>query len=198
MKPAAPATHGADLRTVCLLVAALVALAAAFAAFGAAPRSRAAALTAPALPSADARCQAGNVTAAQRAAEATAGADAHMARYPFAPAEGLRALALLAEARDCLLLAGAAAGADRALAQRAASYRERVAADYRDHVTRVRHALAQREAGNDDGELERVRDDVAYLLELLAGRQEPFVAELRGLHSELEAGRRARSKEAGR
>jgi hypothetical protein len=172
-------TRHSDLRTACLLVAAIVAVTAAIMA-GGDSRSRAEALVAPELPATDTRCDAERHAAEQRAADAVVAADAHMARYPFAPAAGLRALALLAEARDCLTLAAAAGSDPDQLAQRTAHYRALVTADYRDRITRVQRALAQRE-------LAPARDDVAYLLELLAGQQHPFVSELRGLQLELDA-----------
>jgi hypothetical protein len=162
-----------------LLVAAVAAVAAALAA-GSDSRSRADALAAPELPVLDAHCEANASEAAQRAAEAARAADAHMARYPFAPAAGLQALAALAEARDCLALVTVPPANHDQLARRAANYRARLTADYRDRVTRVRRAVVE-------SRLEPVRDDVAYLLELLSGQHGPFVAELRGLQLELDA-----------
>jgi hypothetical protein len=185
-----PATHvpnvtpaasprSADVRTGCLLVLAVAALAAVLA-VGSDSRSRAEALVAPELPVLDARCQADASEAGHRAAEAARAADAHMARYPFAPAAGLQALARLAEAEDCLaLVPGTTARRDQ-LSRRAARHRARLTADYRDGVTRVRRAVEQ-------SRLEPARDDVAYLLELLSGQHGPFVAELRGLQLELDA-----------
>jgi len=178
-EPQATGARSVDPRTACLLVAAVAAVGAAFAA-GGEPRSRADALVAPELPVADARCEVAAHEAARRARDAALGADAHMARYPFAPGEGLRALALLAEARDCLALAAAPPADAAELARRTARYRARVGADYRERVTRVRRALAQ-------ARLELARDDVPYLLELLAGQQSAFVAELRGLQLDLDA-----------
>ncbi|HMI91958.1 MAG TPA: hypothetical protein VK509_11370, partial [Polyangiales bacterium] len=81
MKPATQATaaRSVDPRTACLLVAAVAAVAAAFAA-GGESHSRADTLVAPALPAEDARCEVAPHEAARRAAAAALGADAHMAR----------------------------------------------------------------------------------------------------------------------
>lgn len=209
--------RSAGLRTAGLLVVALVALAAALTAGGAARAPLATAPALP-LPTGEARCPTdGPATAAARAAAAAAAADWHMARYPFASREGPRALSLLAEARACLALAprsgegaddtasardrapprnaAALLPTDAALAERTERYRVLITGDYRDRVTRVRHVLARRRpgllgagSGLPAAELEHVRADVGELLALLAGRDEEFVAELRGLQLELDAG----------
>jgi hypothetical protein len=166
------ASQRAELRNAGSLI---VAVAAVFAAFSVGRGSGANAPlgNAPALPAPWIACGADAAQARQRADDAERTAQARMARYPFAPDEGMRALALLAEARDCLLLAGARSG-DTPLAARAAIYRARIANDYRDHLTRVRHALEL-----DD--LPHAVDDVRYLSALFAGRDEAFSAELRTL-----------------
>lgn len=171
-------TRRFEPRSTVLLIMAGAALIAAFG-VGANTRETARLHDAPSLPAVTAACSADPAHAAQRARDGSRSADAHLARYPFAPEEGLRALALLAEARECLRRAGSAED-DPALATRATRYRERIAADYRDHLARLRHALAQ-------GELPQAADDVRYLRALFGEQGGSFALELRALELEVEA-----------
>ena len=172
------ASQRAELRNAGMLIVAVATLIAAFSVgrdAGASVRLR----NAPVLPAPWAACDVGAALARQRANDAARSAEARMARYPFAPDDGMRALELLAEARDCLLRAGASSE-DATLAARSAAYRGRIADDYRDHLTRLRHALER-------GDLPHAEGDVRYLSALFAGRNEVFSAELRALELDARA-----------
>lgn len=79
--------------------------------------------------------------ARQRARRAAAGAEGAILRYPFAAAEGPRALALLAEASACQTRAGEKVAAERIDARRE-RWLTRLRADYRDYRLRLSRALA--------------------------------------------------------
>jgi len=135
------------------------------------PTDRASRAEAPPLPGLPLRCDVSREAASERAAQADLLAEAAIARYPFAPGDGLRALAELATASGCHTFASepdAAARADR----RASLWRQRLERDYRDHVVRYGRASTQ-------GHLALARADIAYLLELLALHESPFTSQLR-------------------
>jgi hypothetical protein len=104
---------------------------------------------------------------------------AKIARYPFAPSDGLSALRLLDEAQHCYALAADAVGQAR-VALRAKLWRARVERDYRDHVIRYRRALAAARP-------ELALRDIAFLEALLSHQDGPFLAQLRQAQRELEA-----------
>jgi hypothetical protein len=125
------------------------------------------------------RCLVPAEAAGARASAAERAALDKIARYPFAPGEGLRACELLAEAESCASAAGDQASAAR-LHARASAWRSRLEREYRDRLTRYRRARSS----------ERPRQalaDVLFLLELLAGHDGPFPARLRQIRLELEA-----------
>jgi len=137
------------------------------------------ALDAPALPEPRARCQAPVEVSGQRAIAAERAATDKVARYPFMPGEGLRALELFSEAENCALAAGDRAGATRAKA-RSQVFHQRLSAEYRDRLTRYRRARVS----------ERPRQalsEVVFLLELFSRHDGPFPVQLRRVRLELEA-----------
>jgi hypothetical protein len=94
-----------------------------------------------------------------------------MQRYPFAPQDGLEALARLAEAVDCARLAGDS-GAMSEPSQQLAQAHERIERDFRDHSQR--YALLRKH--------ERMReaaDDIAYLTALGWPESGAFAEQLR-------------------
>lgn len=136
-------------------------------------------LAAPSLNAGETACDAPIEAAGERAHQAEDAALAKVARYPFAPAEGLRAARLLDLAEHCHARAGNAAGSERA-ADRKRAWQALLERDYRDHLNRYRRALhAQRPA--------QAREDVSFLLELLSQQDGPFVAQLRDAERELDA-----------
>jgi hypothetical protein len=169
---------GHQLRSAALLIAAVAVSIAALRA-GTVATADDRLRNAPDLPSPSSSCDADAASAARRAEQAARIADARMMRYPFAPEEGLRALASIAEARECSSLAGTS-HVDSRLAERGAAYRTRIAADYHDHLTRLRHALAS-------GDLPRAGEDVRYLRALLGERDAAFAAQLRAIELEIDA-----------
>lgn len=178
--PAHDATHApatAPLPALLLLGALLVLLALGLWRLDTAPAEID--VTAPPLPVSQAACDVSTDAALAQAAQSEAAALARIARYPFDATEGLAALHLLAQAEACYATAGREQDRTRAAA-RTGAWRARIERDYRDHLTRYRRAiLAQRPA--------LARDDVSFLLELLAGHDGPFPARLRRLQREQEA-----------
>jgi hypothetical protein len=155
---------------VVLLALCAVAVAFCAAQFDAEPDT-AAAPEAPPLPRLNVRCEATGDAAAQTALDAEQAALAKIARYPYAAAEGLRALLRLAEAKRCFELAGDRVGMAR-VDQRERSWRARLERDYRDHLTRYRRALSTSQTA-------QLRLEIDVLLELLADQQGKFVNQLR-------------------
>jgi hypothetical protein len=123
-------------------------------------------------------CSAPRSGAIRRAEEAALAAAAKVSRYPYAPNEGLAALALLVEAERCHALAAdpIAAAAARA---RAAGWHSKLASDFRDHLVRYRIALAADRRA-------QARSEVAFLLALLAHESPEFTSALRNEQRELE------------
>jgi hypothetical protein len=137
------------------------------------------ALDAPALPEPRARCQAPLEVSGQRAIAAERAAADKVARYPFVPGEGLRAIGLFSEAENCAMLAGDRAGAARAKA-RSQVFHQRLSAEYRDRLTRYRRArVSQRPR--------QAVSEVVFLLELFSAHDGPFPVQLRRVRLELEA-----------
>jgi hypothetical protein len=135
-------------------------------------------LHAPALPTVGKRCQAPIEVYSRRAIELERVGLDKVARYPFAPAEGLRAVGLLTEAESCALAAKEQAVAAR-LRARAEAFRRRLERDYRDRLTRYRRARASARHA-------QALADVLFLLELLRAHDGPFPAQLRRVRLELE------------
>jgi len=102
-----------------------------------------------------------------RGREALDQARAHMARYPFAPEEGPRAVVLALEAQRCLAELDAAQ-ADRA-AREAERWTHRLARDYAAARARLTRALATEDAT-------AAREEIATLTRLLAGHDDPYTA----------------------
>lgn len=125
----------------------------------------------PVLPERDAACAASEAQLAQRGREARAAAAAKIARYPFAPDEGLKALQLLREAERCFNLAGDRA-ASAAASAHAQAWRVRLRNDARDHWLRYRVSLAS-ERGH------HALPDIEFLLALFGSEAGTFGARLR-------------------
>jgi hypothetical protein len=131
------------------------------------------------LPQLRVACAAKPDAARSRAKELERIALAKTARYPFAAEDGLPALHALTEAEDCYALAGAVA--ERAAVQaRRDRLLVRLERDYRDHVTRYRHAC---EIGRGVPAL----SDLHFLLSLFRGEHAPWLAQLKHNQNELEA-----------
>jgi hypothetical protein len=94
-------------------------------------------------------------------------------RYPFAPEEGPRALALISEAAHCLELAGDAPAAN-ALRHHSARLSTRIEGDYRELRIRLERALAARRHGQALRATRRLRA-------LLNERRGPYASHLRTL-----------------
>lgn len=137
------------------------------------------AIAPPPLPRVEAPCGAVGDAAGEHARRTEAAALARIARYPFAPADGLAADRLLDEAKHCYASSGDAAGQQR-VATRAKLWRARLERDYRDHLIRYRRALAAARP-------ELALHDIAFLLELLSRHDDPFLAQLRQAQREIEA-----------
>lgn len=143
------------------------------------PARDAAALRPPALPAPRRACDAQPALRLRRATEVEAAAEAKIARYRYAPAEGIAALALLSLAEHCY--AAAPAEADRArLAVRAAAWRAHLERDYQAQLIRRERALAL-------GDARAASAATTFLLELLQGERGAFVAQLRRAQFEIEA-----------
>jgi hypothetical protein len=137
------------------------------------------ALDAPALPEPHARCQSPVEVSGQRAMAAERAAMDKVARYPFVPGEGLRALELFSEAENCATAAGDRAGAARARG-RSQVFHRRLSAEYRDRLTRYRRArVSQRPR--------QALSEVVFLLELFSAQDGPFPVQLRRVRLELDA-----------
>jgi hypothetical protein len=137
------------------------------------------ALDAPALPDPRSRCQAPADVAGPRAIAAERAAADKVARYPFVPAEGLRAIGLFSEAENCATAARDETTAARARARRQA-FQQRLLGEYRDRLTRYRRArISARPA--------QALAQVVFLLEFLSAHERPFSAQLRRVRLELEA-----------
>jgi hypothetical protein len=131
----------------------------------------------PSVPEPAAECNAPTAMQAARGNEAVAVARAKIARYPFAPADGIAALALLREAARCFQLAGDHDSA-RVAETHARSWRARVQSDSRDHWLRYRVAVAS-------GRAEHALPDIEFLLELFERAPGPFTSRLRRVQIEL-------------
>ncbi|MFI5307135.1 MAG: hypothetical protein ACHQ53_07280 [Polyangiales bacterium] len=136
-------------------------------------------VSAPPLPSFASRCDVSSEAAPERARQADALAEADVARYPFAPSDGLHALRELASAGGCHALLHEAALAARA-EHRAAIWRQRVERDYRDHAIRYERASTE-------GHLALASADIAFLLELLSAHESSFTTQLRRQQLQLDA-----------
>ena len=135
--------------------------------------------TPPALAAQDATCT--DDAPAQRATAREAEAEARIARYAFAPSEGVTALALLGEAMACRSRAGDDRGAARLRARRDA-WHARIELDYRTHRLRLAHALAT-------GAEDLAHGEADALLALLEAHAGPYTAWLHELLLDLEADR---------
>jgi hypothetical protein len=142
-------------------------------------RSESPVLAAPPLPALAGRCPASVEAASERGRRAEASARAKIARYPFAPADGLQALKLLMEAESCFALSRDAAQRARVGAS-VRAWHARLERDYRDHLTRYTRAIAASRPA-------LALRDIAFLLELLSEHDGPFSERLRHLQRELEA-----------
>jgi hypothetical protein len=136
-------------------------------------------LTAPPLATRPARCDGVPQNAGARATLAAQTAEAKIARYPYAPVEGPRALQQLEDAARCLAISGDARGAKRA-DERAQSWRAHLERDYRDHLVRYRRGVLTAQPSV-------VRLEVGLLLKLLADQQGPFINYLRSTQLSLAA-----------
>ncbi|MGD8858911.1 MAG: hypothetical protein PVI30_02800 [Myxococcales bacterium] len=112
-------------------------------------------------------------TPRRRAREAELRGQSKWERYPFAPEEGPRALALLSEAAHCLELARDEDAAT-ALRRRGARLSARIEGDYRELRIRLERALAARRDGQALRATRRLRA-------LLQDRRGPYASHLRTL-----------------
>jgi hypothetical protein len=141
---------------------------------------------APPLPSFATRCEVSNEAARERAGQADALAEADIARYPFAPSDGVSALRERASASGCHALAHEAALAARA-ERRASIWRQRLERDYRDHAIRYERASTE-------GRPALASADIAFLLELLSAHESSFTTQLRRQQLQLDAAPNAERK----
>ncbi len=133
----------------------------------------------PALPVPSVTCREDREHARHSARAALHAGRARMQRYPFAPHDGLEALARLAEAVDCARLSGDARSLSDS-SQELARAHERIERDVRDHSQR--YALLRKH--------ERMReaaDDIAYLTALGWPERGAFAEQLRIDRSVLES-----------
>jgi hypothetical protein len=139
----------------------------------------------PALQEREATCTAPELQRGQRGRDARAQAAAKIARYPFAPEEGLPALQLLLESERCFELAGDRA-ALAAAAAHVRAWRARLHGGARDHWLRYRVALASERPHH-------ALPDIEFLLALFGSEAGPFAARLR--RAQLELPQRNRAEE---
>jgi hypothetical protein len=113
------------------------------------------------------RCESGRSPAHHRAERDERAGDAHRERYPFAPHDGVRAVALYRRAEACYTASGDGEGAQRA-ARQSARLRARVDADYDTARFRLERALTYRDWASASVE-------ARTLLDALEGRDGPYV-----------------------
>jgi hypothetical protein len=129
------------------------------------------------------RCDTGRAPAHARAERDEAAARAKLERYPFDRRDGVEAVALFRHAHVCFSASGDSAGAAR-VEGRAERMEARVTADYDAAVFRLSRALTHEDWPT-------ALDQAQALLELLAGRADPYVDWLTMLE------RRLRVRQAG-
>lgn len=168
-------------RTPVLLAVTLVAMAGAMAQYQARHEvSRQAAPPALRIPAM--RCSAEKSRAKSAALDAERAGLAKIARYPYAAADGPKALDRLIEAERCYAFAGDTEAQTR-LALRAKHWQARIERDYRDHLIRYDRAIAVEQ--NDEAKRE-----IDFLLAFLADYEGPFVNRLRSEQLTLRTGDR--------
>lgn len=118
--------------------------------------------------------------AESRAREAEAAALAKMQRYRFEARDGLQALRLLQEARQCYAAGGRRAEAFRA-EKRSAAWKARLQRDYEGHLLRLRLALQKKDR-------EEVLGEVRALKALLAHRDGEYLSWLLDLERKMARG----------